>query len=548
MNKKILLVSLLSVGMLVGCGGGDKPSSSSPSSETPSVSTSEGGSGSEWTGAFGNAGFYLVGEPNGWNNFWKFTGFEDFEFTKVSDTEYTLVYSVTEEFLASEDITGDNETGVDFKVMYWDGNKAPSEWYPDGVDNNGVITEPGEYKFTFNPSSTATGTKPNGESYTLYTTFEKIGEANPETAFVKGDARQFEPTFANVTFKVAVEEGLTIPENNAVYIHTWGLVDESGEDVSGYFELTESNGVWSYTTTAPITVDDGTDVGLTYEFCIIVDEKGKTEQDWNKKITNSLATSGNYSINVTKTKHSGTTQITKADKPYWTKGEVYNPYSVSEVYGLMSSEDYVEYTSYSVYGEVINVKYDSTYNSYTIDLKVETEEGVEPTYAFQIYSGQLADGVDTPEVGDTIVATGKSKIFEKDGQLPTYELAYSSSHKESPVISKVTKGELFYLYVRGSLTDWTCVPTHKLVETNTPKVYSVTLNIAVGDQFKLSNNTESWDVQYGGATAKAQLTIAEDVASCFNATGDNIECLTAGTYTFTYDLTGETPVASVSAA
>ena len=77
MNKKLLLVSLLAVGMLVGCGGGNPPASSEPGS-----SEQGGGEEGNWTGKYGNAGYYLVGEMNGWADFWKFQGFESFEFTQ----------------------------------------------------------------------------------------------------------------------------------------------------------------------------------------------------------------------------------------------------------------------------------------------------------------------------------------------------------------------------------------------------------------------------------------------------------------------------------
>ena len=188
MNKKLLLVSLLAVGMLVGCGNGEEPTSQAPTSEeTPTTSEvgggEEGGEEGQWTGKFGNAGYYLVGEMNAWNNFWKYEGFHNFEFTQDANDAnvYTLNFSVTEELLAAS--TGDTADAVDFKVMYWDGNKAPSEWWPDGVANNGTISEAGEYKLTFNKASTETAEKTDGSgTYTKYTTAEKIGDVNPETA------------------------------------------------------------------------------------------------------------------------------------------------------------------------------------------------------------------------------------------------------------------------------------------------------------------------------------------------------------------------------
>lgn len=433
MNKKLLLLSLLSVGMLVGCGGGTTPSSSTtPSSEPPS-STVEG----EYDGKFGNSGYYLVGEHNSWNNFWKYEGFNDFLFTKNSDDNYTLVFSVTDELLASEAVAGDTEGALDFKVMYWDGTKAPSQWYPDGVENNGTITEAGEYTFTFNPNSKETATKPSdGSSYTLYTTAVRKGDVNPETSYVQGEAREFDPVYKVVTFKVELEEELTLPESTSVYLYTWSLVNEEGENVSGYFEMTENNGVWSYVTPEAIVVDEGTGLGLTMEFCLLVDEPGQTEPNWDKKISCATGNGGNYSFAISERKAFGTVEISTADKPYWTKGEVTNPYTVAELKAVMSASDYVTDTEYAVVGEVTKVSYQESFDSYNVWLKVDEET---PTYEFEIYSGKLATGVEAPEVGDTIVAVGKSKIYTPTTGLPVYELAYSSSHKVSPEIVSVTK-------------------------------------------------------------------------------------------------------------
>lgn len=567
MNKKLLLVSLLAVGMLVGCGGGGSQSSSEQSSEepisseTPSSEESSVETGS-WTGEFGNAGYYLVGEMNGWNNFWKYQGFESFEFKKDETQEgiYTLVYSVTEEFLTSEGVDNDTVDAVDFKVMYWDGNKAPSQWYPDGVANNGVISEAGEYKLTFNLNSTESAEKTDGTgSYTLFTKAEKVGEANPETAFVQGEARKFDPKFGNVTYKVSVEEGLEIPENHSIYIHTWGLYGEADPetDIGGYYELTKGEtNVWSYTTETKVMTDDGTGVGMDLGFCIIVDETGKTQQDWSKKVSSSQSTDGNYGIHVSENKLSGTAQLLIEDKPYWTKGDVTNPYTVAELKTLMDSTDYSATEKYCVTGEVVSVKYNDQYSDYNVYLKVPTEinaatkEELPATWEFMVYGGKLKENIAVPEVGDTIIAEGYSKIYTPSEGLPVYELAYKyvDDVKVVPEILKVTKSDLFYLYVRGDLTSWGIVPSYKLSETNTPNVYQVTVSLEAGNQFKLSNATDNWDVQYGGATAKAQLVADSAVASCFDLTGDNVVVVTAGSYTFTYDCTGETPVASVKAA
>lgn len=566
MNKKLLLVSLLSVGMLVGCNQGGNTSSVVPSSETPASSevpatsetpaTSEDGGDTEWTGKYGNAGYYLVGEPNGWDSFWKFSGFEDFLFTPSETDEniYTLKISFTEEFLASDAVAGDAAGAVDFKVMYWDGNKAPSEWWPDGVANNGVISEAGEYLLTFNKASTETAEKTDGsgDTYKKYTSWERIGDARVETTFAKGDARQFESTYGKVTYRVKVEEGLTLPEGSSIYVHVWGLEtqekDEKGNVVKldGDYEMKKgSNGIWSFTTEKPVVTDDGTGVGMHYGFCIIVDEagKGSTPVDWNKKVANSASTDGNYAIDVTTTQTSSTAVLLKkADRPYWTKGELDNPYTVAEAKGIMDAEGFESKSWMAISGKVISSEYNSKYSSYYLYLEVPVAEGEEATYTFQVRSLPLKEGVIAPEVGDTVYAYGAANIFKKDGELPSYQVSF----KEGANIYKVEKGELFYLYVRGSMTNWECQPTHKLVETSVPGVYSVTVKLAANDEFKLSNNTKDWAVQFGPAA----LVVDEAAKEYFDVTNTagNVKVAKDGTFTFTYDITGAAPVASVKLA
>ena len=107
-----------------------------------------------------------------------------------------------------------------------------------------------------------------------------------------------------------------------------------------------------------------------------------------------------------------------------------NVLTEAEAIEYMKSSEYVEYTEIFVKGIVKKVSFNSKFGSYTIDF----ENG------FQVYSGQLEDGVAVPEVGDTVVASGKTKIFEKNGSV-TYEIAYDSSHGESPKIHQVTKGK-----------------------------------------------------------------------------------------------------------
>ena len=105
--------------------------------------------------------------------------------------------------------------------------------------------------------------------------------------------------------------------------------------------------------------------------------------------------------------------------------------TVAEAVAHMQSSSWVENEDMCVKGEVEKVKYDSQYSSYTIDL----------VGGFQIYSGKLSNGLPAPEVGDTVVASGKSKIYTYSSGDKVYEIAYASSHKVSPTIHQVTKGE-----------------------------------------------------------------------------------------------------------
>ena len=111
-------------------------------------------------------------------------------------------------------------------------------------------------------------------------------------------------------------------------------------------------------------------------------------------------------------------------------GTANNPYTVEEAIAYMESSDYVEFTEIHVTGVATDVSFDSKHSSYTIYL-----DGTD----FQIYSGQLASGVEVPAEGDTITASGLTKIFAS-GSRTVYEIAYDSSHKTSPSIYKVEKG------------------------------------------------------------------------------------------------------------
>lgn len=548
MNKKLLLVSLLAVGMLVGCGNNEDPtstpSSDAPTSEAPTTSEDNGGGEEgQWTGKFGNAGYYLVGEMNAWNNFWKYEGFHHFEFTQDATNEnvYTLNFSVTEELLAAS--TGDTADAVDFKVMYWDGNKAPSEWWPDGVANNGTISEAGEYKLTFNKASTETAEKTDGSgTYTKYTTAERIGDVNPDTAFVQGEARQFDPTFGKITYKVAVDLDLEIPTGKSIYIHTWGLQDKDNNDVSGYFEMSKlsekdveagDKEIWGYTTEGEVYTDDGTGVGMNYGFCIIVDDAGKTEQNWDYKVASSQSADGNYGIHVTTTKRSATAQLLVEDKPYWTKGEVSNPYTVAEAHAIMTSDAYVKYMPLAVTGVVTYAEYDENYKNWSVDLEVPADCG----YTFKLFAALVAKGQLTPQAGDVVVATGFADIYKDT----TFELTWTKvdNEKTNPLVVSVARASEYYL--KGTVSDWADIALYQLQVTG-EHTAELTCKLPEGAEFKIAD--ADWSKEANGSHLVLDASVAEGTF-----TGDsNITCTKAGTYRFVLDLSGEAPVLTVYAA
>ena len=548
MNKKLLLVSLLAVGMLVGCGNNENPtstpSSDAPTSEAPTTSEDNGGGEEgQWTGKFGNAGYYLVGEMNAWNNFWKYEGFHHFEFTQDATNEnvYTLNFSVTEELLAAS--TGDTADAVDFKVMYWDGNKAPSEWWPDGVANNGTISEAGEYKLTFNKASTETAEKTDGSgTYTKYTTAEKIGDVNPDTAFEQGAARQFDPTFGKVTYKVAVDLDLEIPTGKSIYIHTWGLQDKDNNDVSGYFEMSKlsekdveagDQEIWGYTTAGEVYTDDGTGVGMNYGFCIIVDDAGKTAQNWDYKVSSSQSADGNYGIHVTTSKRSATAQLLVEDKPYWTKGEVSNPYTVAEAHAIMTSDAYVKYMPLAVTGVVTNAEYDENYKNWSVDLEVPADCG----YTFKLFAALVAEGQLTPQAGDVVVATGFADIYKDT----TFELTWTKvdNVKTNPLVVSVARASEYYL--KGTVSDWAAIALYQLQVTG-EHTAELTCKLPEGAEFKIAD--ADWSKEANGSHLVLDASVAEGTF-----TGDsNITCTKAGTYRFVLDLSGDAPVLTVYAA
>ena len=163
----------------------------------------------------------------------------------------------------------------------------------------------------------------NGDfpSYIKYTTHERIGGCKSETTFTLGEEIYiYNKVYEKVTINVTLEEGLELPENYSVYLFMFDLwIDNNGNTYYGLYECQLDDGVWTYTTSIPVVVDDGDDYGVESHFCIIVDEKGITEEtiNWDKKINNSSTTDTNFSIKIDKNVHDGTVQIKFEDQPYW---------------------------------------------------------------------------------------------------------------------------------------------------------------------------------------------------------------------------------------
>ena len=265
-----------------------------------------------------NRGYYLVGEMNGWNNFWKYEGYNNFKFIQDTENEniYTLIFSVTEELLAAS--TDDAIDAVDIKVMYWDGSTIPYEWWPDGIANNGLVYEPGEYLFTFNKSSTETAEKTDGTgSYVVYTTYERIGDPNQDTAYTIGEEIEIVYLYDFVTVNITLAEDLEIPEGHEVYILLVDFISEDGY-LDELYKCQFVNGVWTYTTNVPVVISSNKNSEMLLRICIVLDEEGmdRNTVDWQKQIYKN-GEDALFSFKVSKDITNIDIQITYEDQPYW---------------------------------------------------------------------------------------------------------------------------------------------------------------------------------------------------------------------------------------
>ena len=546
MNKKLLLVSLLAVGMLVGCGNGDGGSSVvPPSSEEPTTSVEQGGS-SGWSNTYGNAGYYLIGTANNWDaNFWTMENFEIFYFTPVGDGTYTLTGSVL-----AEDIP---EGGIwEYKVRYFDGEGNIGDWYPDGVDNNGQITEAGQYKFTFNPESTEKAEKTNGsgELYTKFTNHEKLGEATEADRLKLSENQRPDLKSAMGTAKlnIVVDEG-AVAEGQNLYVY--GEFD----GWTGWHKLESTDGKRYSVSFEDVVLGLGP-LSKSYEFCLVLvnGEQDLENPDWSLQLKNPNASSGNWSATYFATKSSSSLQVSGTLHKYMAHK------TPDEVIADMKTvaEDGGEFGYYHVTGEIIGWGqskgfengYNSNFDSWDILLKEETTGAI-----FEVYSANLLAGEKTPAIGDLISTYGIAKIYTPGEGDVVYELAYASSHKVSPIVYDVIAQVPYY--VRGSMVpggSWDYVPSYRFLETDTEGVYSFTIKLAVNDEFKVTDNAWTATMTFcgnGGNTAAGEtpVVLASDVpAANFDLTGSNIKCLVAGDYLITIDTTGDADTCTISLA
>lgn len=421
MNKKLLLVSLLAVGMLVGCGGGkdDKKDSSAPS-DTPSSDV--GGSD---TGTYGKIGYYLVGTGNAINGTWggiswTRTNFDIFYLAPVGDGTYSLTGSVT-----AEDVK--DGAKWEYKVRYFDGEGNFTTWFPDGVDNNGVITEAGEYKFVFNPESKETATKEkDGTEYTLYTKHTRLGDAKEDNRLKLSEDTRSDIDQIKKDAKLRIQlTGLKVEEGQHVYAYSW-----DNNFFNGWKELTKSAaGDDIYEVSLENVLVGLGPLDRTYELNVVVSDKkvvDGTPEDgiWDGKVSNPDVDGGNWSVTYSSLKTSASLSI-----------------DLLKTHSTMTTDDFITYvdslTDYDhktapiygfVTGVVTEVKYDDAHSSYGITLEDKTD-GKEVT----IYSGVLREGEVAPKVGGTVSAYGIIQIYNGT----KYQVAWDSTNKVSPIVYNV---------------------------------------------------------------------------------------------------------------
>ena len=140
--------------------------------------------------------------------------------------------------------------------------------------------------------------------------------------------------------------------------------------------------------------------------------------------------SSSSSSTITSNSTSISTNSSSQEKIWGSVPDNVKVYTELEAIEHMQSPSYVQFEEMYVSGIIASSKYSSNNEKYTITFK----------NGFQIYQGYLTNGLPSLKVGDEIVASGKSMIYENN----IYELGYDKSHKIYPTIIKLIRKEIVH--------------------------------------------------------------------------------------------------------
>lgn len=236
-------------------------------------------------------------------------------------------------------------------------------------------------------------------------------------------------------------------------------------NVEADFELPTVEGVtWSMENENPAAVLEGTKVTVT---------RGEVDVQVVFVATGTVGeftAEGKYTVTIKGTVEETTEHAGTKDDPYTVK-------DARMVCDKLEDKAYSEEMFY-VKGIVISVTFNSKYSSYTLYIG-DTENATEQ---FQIYSGNLASGVEAPVKGATVVAYG---YMQKYGQ--NLELAGKSG--TYPTISSVVNPTVDPKPVDGNVVTWDWVQNSGTIEGKS-------LTIDCGDFYLvLEQNTSSSPVK-----------------------------------------------------
>ncbi len=122
----------------------------------------------------------------------------------------------------------------------------------------------------------------------------------------------------------------------------------------------------------------------------------------------------------------------------------------------------------------------------------------------------------------------------------TYKISVNSYSKMVTIEEKVDDDA----YIKGAMTDgWKILPDWKMAYDAAAKKYTITKAFAVGDEFGIM-------IAIGDSTEQRTWVGKGNVSGTpagFDLSGGNIKCTAAGTYTVTVDMSGEAPIATITA-